>query len=264
MLDREKVIKNIWIMGDVHGDWLPIRNFYMHHKNELSKDFRENILIILGDFGGNFYLNKKDDKFKDKIEYYPLTYFVIRGNHEERPSVLAKNYPSDWHKEKFFGNTVWNEDKHPRILYALDQGGEYEIAGKSVLVIPGAYSVDKWYRIQNHWSWFPEEQLNEKEQIDILNNLKPHYDYILSHTCPHIWHQYINDLFLSSIDQSQIDYSMEDFLNKIAAAASWQHWYWGHYHDDRDIPENATMLYHLAIPFGYSINDYQKDSFLNN
>ena len=255
---------NIWLIGDLHADWLPVYNFYNQHKNELSEDYKENILIILGDFCANYYLNKKDEDFKNKLEEFPITYFAIRGNHEQRPSILAEKHPSDWHKEKFFGNTVWNEDAHPKIYYALDQGGEYNINNKSVLIIPGAYSVDKWYRLQHHWSWFPEEQLSKDEQTMILNNLKPKYDFILSHTCPHSWHTYIKDLFLPSVDQSQIDYTMENFLDNISASTKWQHWYYGHYHDDRDIPQNGTMLYHFTIPFGYSIMEYQKECFLNS
>jgi len=249
---------NIWIMGDVHGDWLAIRNFYIQHKTELSKDYKKNILIILGDFGANYFLNDKDAQFKNKIEKYPLTYFVIRGNHEERPSILAAKYPSDWHQEKWFDNLVWVEDRHPKILYALDEGGEYEINYKSVLVLPGAYSIDKDYRIINHWNWFPEEQLNEDEKKNLLNNLKPHYDYILSHTCPLAWQSYISDLFLNSVDQNKVDNSMEVFLTLIAAGTSWERWYWGHYHDNRDIKaENATMLFHEAVPFGMSLSEYQ-------
>ena len=249
---------NIWLIGDVHGDWTAIRNFYKQHKNELSSDFRDNVLIILGDFGANYFLNQRDENFKDKIEKYPLTYFAIRGNHEQRPSILEERFPSDWHKELFFNNIVLSEDKHPRIVYALDEGGDYNINGKSVLIIPGAYSVDKWYRIQNNWSWFPKEQLSIEEQQKLLNNLKEHYDYILSHTCPFSWQPYICDLFLGQVDQSQVDNTMEKFLDQIAENTSWERWYWGHYHDNRDIPMSATMMFHEALPFGMSYASYQK------
>ena len=39
-------MKKYWIMGDIHGDYLPVKNFYIKHKNELSKDPRDNILIL--------------------------------------------------------------------------------------------------------------------------------------------------------------------------------------------------------------------------
>mgnify|MGYP002520010902 CR=1 FL=1 len=50
--------KNIWLMGDIHGDYFPIKNFYQNNKKFLSKDFRENILILLGDVGINYFLNQ--------------------------------------------------------------------------------------------------------------------------------------------------------------------------------------------------------------
>ena len=245
-------------MGDIHGDYAPIRGFYKQNKNLLFKNYKENILILLGDAGINYFLNYRDENFKNKLEEYPFTYFCIRGNHELRPSELMERWPSDWHKERFFGNIVYTEDRHPKILYALDNGGEYFIENKSVLIVPGAYSVDKFFRIANHWTWNPTEQLNEDEKNKILNNLKPKYDFILSHTCPFSWQSYIQDLFLPQVKQSEVDNSMELFLDKIAAGVEYDRWYWGHYHDDRDISAiNGTMLFHQAIPFGESISSYQ-------
>lgn len=248
--------KNVWVIGDVHGDWFVIRNFYERHKDELSPHYRDNILIILGDFGANYYLNEKDDYFKEIISKFPFMYFVIRGNHEERPSIIAAKFPSKWRKQIFFGNIVWVEKNFPQIFYALDEGGEYTIDKKSVLVIPGAYSVDKNYRIMNHYSWFPNEQLSDLERADILNNLKPHYDIILSHTCPYSWQTYISDLFLSQVDQSLVDSTMEQFLDQVVQLTTWDRYYFGHYHDDRDIPTKATMLFHEGIPFGKSYSSY--------
>lgn len=251
--------KNIYIIGDIHGDTAPIDNFYRHNKDNLSNDYRENVLVILGDFGANFYLNNKDERFKEHIQQYPITYFAIRGNHEERPSFLAEYHPADWHKEIYFNNRVWTEDRHPRILYALDEGGEYEINGKSVLIIPGAYSIDKWYRLANHWPWFPEEQLSENEKIALYKNLKSSYDYIFSHTCPYSWEFYISDLFLPSVDQGVIDKNTEKFLDKIILNTKYSHYYFGHYHQNRDIPEqNATMLFHKAIPLGESLGEFNE------
>ena len=255
-------MENIWVMGDVHGDWLPIRNFYVKHKKELPKDYTKNLLILLGDVGANYFMNKRDNEFKNKMDKYPFTYFCIRGNHEERPSVLAKKNPSDWHQEEWFGNLVWVENNHPRILYALDEGGEYQINGKSVLVLPGAYSVDKDFRLANHWSWFSGEQMNANEKNNILDTLKPHYDYILSHTCPFSWQTYISDLFLNVVDQSKVDSSTEEFLELVAQNTDWNQWYFGHYHDDRSLPTNASMLFHEGIPFGESFSNYWKSQLI--
>lgn len=256
--------KNIWIIGDLHGEASAVRNFYTQNKERFSNDFRENVLIVLGDLGANYFLNKRDEQFKNTLEKYLFTYFAIRGNHEERPSVLEQQHPYNWHTETYFGNKVYVEDAHPRILYALDEGGEYNIAGRSALVVPGAYSIDKEYRLMRGWSWFAGEQLDDKEKDSLLENLKPYYDIILSHTCPLRWQKDISDLFLSVVDQSKVDNRMEIFLNEISAQTDWKRWYFGHYHDDRDIPlADATMLFHTAIPFGMSLAEYQKHCLTN-
>ena len=79
------------------------------------------------------------------------------------------------------------------------------------------------------------------------------------------WQNNINDLFLNLVDQSTVDNSMEIFLNEISAQTDWQHWYFGHYHDDRDLClVNATMLFHTAIPFGMSLSGYQKHCLTNS
>ena len=243
-------MKNIWLISDVHGNHTVIHNFYEKHKDKLSENYNENLLIILGDVGANYYLNKRDDFFKSEISKYPLTYFCIRGNHEQRPSILMDKYPSDWHMEIFANNKVYVEDRFPKILYALDQGGDYEIGGQSILVVPGAYSVDKWYRIFNGWSYFPEEQLSKKEQKNLFNNLKPYYNCIFSHTCPDSWTSEIKDLFLPQVNQSLVDRSTEKFLDKIYFKTAYDYWFFGHYHDNRELSDlHARMVYHEAIPF---------------
>ena len=214
-------MKNIWLIGDPHGDYTVIHNFYIKHKDELSENYEDNILIILGDAGFNYYLNKRDDFVKNKISKYPLTYFCIRGNHEE------------------------------------------QIEGNSVLVVPGAYSVDKWYRIQRGWSWFKDEQLSEEEKQELLEYLEPEYDYILAHTCPYMWIPYIQDLFLPQVDQSMVDKSTEIFLNEIVACVEYKRFYFGHYHDNRDLHEFATMIYHEAIPFGSSYSEENLKNYKN-
>ena len=257
-------MKNAWVMGDLHGDVFPVRNFYTNHKDELSEDPDKNLLILLGDVGANYYLNERDGQFKNKLEKLPFTYFCIRGNHEERPTKIIKKNQERWHMEYRFGNIVYVENAHPRILYALDEGGKYIINGKSVLVIPGAYSVDKYYRLSRGWSWFENEQLYDFEKENILNSLEPHYNYILTHTCPVNWQSYLSDLFLSQVDQLTIDNSTEKFLQEVSDNTFWDHWYFGHYHNDRDISyQKATMLFHNAVPLGLSLADYQRKSFDN-
>lgn len=218
-------MKHIYFIGDLHGSFKGVRDLVQRCpriSRDKNKYYHENILVCLGDFGGNYFGNYRDDDFKNKLERYPFdAYFVIRGNHEERASNCAKANPDKWHTETFLGNEVLVENAHPRIKYALDvpavykfpyirvhsiemeedENGELpdDIMGTlDVLVVPGAYSIDKMHRIANGWSWFPEEQLSAEEQqigIDICEKYAYRFDMVLSHTCPIIFEP--TDLFLS-------------------------------------------------------------------
>ena len=85
-------MNKIYITADIHGSFKPIRNFLRTRCN------RENdAIIILGDAGLNFFFNYRDEELKKKLNSYKITYFIIRGNHEERPSICMEKYPNEWH-----------------------------------------------------------------------------------------------------------------------------------------------------------------------
>ena len=223
-------------IGDLHGSVKPLKKFINSIAGQ-SKLEDENIMICLGDVGANYFMNERDYKFKQQLSKLPFTYFMIRGNHEERPSVLKHKNPSQWNVEIFFDGFVYVENDFPNIKYALDCPATYNIAGNNVLTIPGAYSVDKYHRIQNGWSWFEREQLYENEmelgrEICSSNNWK--FDFVFSHTCPVIYEP--TDLFLSCVDQSTVDKTMERYLGELEHQLDYRLWLWGHYHKQRIYP----------------------------
>lgn len=244
-------MNKIWITGDTHGKFQPIRDFYESGRMNPED---ENTLIILGDFGGNYFFNRRDEGFKKKLGKYGLTYFVLRGNHEERPTNCFMRFPEKWHLEVFWENAVWVENDYPYIKYALDEPSLYVIPnGRRILTFPGAYSVDKEYRLSKGYSWFPEEQMTDDEMGLGLRLLKenPFCDYILSHTCPRLFEPYICDLFLLSLDQRKVDKGTEHYLNNVVDMTRYRRYYFGHYHDNRNItPYKATMLYDAVLELG--------------
>jgi 3-oxoacid CoA-transferase subunit A len=131
---------------------------------------------------------------------------------------------------------------YPNIYYALDKGGIYNIDGRKTLVIPGAYSVDKWYRLQQGWSWFPDEQLKPREMaaLEILA-AGQHFDLVLSHTCP--YSKMPTDLFLRGIDQSRVDNSMEFWMDQLIEKITYDIHCWGHFHADRLEAPGCEMLF---------------------
>ena len=239
-------MSKVYLIGDLHGDFRPVRDLYNRNKEMFDKE--ENTLICLGDFGANFFFNHRDEEFKKKLGKYPFTYFIIRGNHEERPSICMKQSPEAWHIETYFGNVVYVENAYPYIKYALDTVAFYNINEYKTLVIPGAYSVDKYRRLAFNWSWFPQEQLSREEmtagkQIIVAEGCS--CDLVLSHTCPLMYEP--TDLFLSFVDQSMVEKDMEHYLQEIELNLDYKAWCWGHYHAYRDYPRPdgcaRTMLF---------------------
>ena len=116
----------IYITGDTHARFDRVELFCK--ENNTSKD---DILIILGDTGLNYYCNKKDIRLKEYVSSLPITIFSIHGNHEERPFNIESYNITD-----FCGGKVWMEDEFPNLLFAKD-GEVYDFNGISTIVIGG-------------------------------------------------------------------------------------------------------------------------------
>ena len=244
------LMEKYYIIGDLHGDFRPVRDF-VQRNIQLHRDINngiKNYLICLGDFGANFFFNYRDENYKEKLGKYPFTYFVIRGNHEERPSICLKNNPDKWHTEKCFGNLVYVENAYPYIKYAADTPMTYNIGGYNTLSIPGVYSVDKYHRLKMGWSWFENEQLTPEEMAmgeKIIKLNKGEFNLVLSHTCPIMFEP--TDLFLSTVDQSMVDKTMERYLGMIEYNLKYSLWCWGHYHKTRIYPITEDKQQRLML-----------------
>lgn len=231
------MIKNWLVTGDTHGQVLERLGHIGYPPDETA-------LIILGDMGLNFYLNKTDRKNKRNVNNTGFRIYAVRGNHEERPENL---FMEQMYDEDVDGG-VYYEPEFPNIRYLFD-GESYNIHGYSVLVIGGAYSVDKWYRLggrpedTDSWTgWFKDEQLTKKEMDEIGTWVEgKRYDFILTHTCPISWEP--RDLFLPGLDQSKVDKSMELWLEGIKSKVDWEVWLFAHFHSDRVERPHCEMLF---------------------
>ena len=221
----------IFITGDTHRDFSRLDNISFN---------KDDMLIILGDVGINYFLNEEDNKIKDYLKKYNIKMFCIRGNHEERPENI-----STYKEINMFCGKVYIEEDYPYLIFAKD-GEEYNIDGKSVLVIGGAYSVDKEYRLMYGYKWFRDEQLTKEEMDIIYNKVKgKHYDVVLTHTCPRKYEPV--EVFLSGIDQSKVDKSMEHFLDKIEDSIEYDKWYCGHYHTEKIIDKSIFIFESIKL-----------------
>lgn len=225
----------IYITGDKHGDFREI--FYFCYENRTTLD---DIMIILGDAGINYYANEKDYILKNSLLQYPITFFCIHGNHEERPENI-KTYKT----KRFHDGVVYYEEDYPNVLFAKD-GEIYNFNNHKVLVIGGAYSVDKYFRLDRGYNWYESEQPNEETKnkvVSVLKDLNNEVDIILSHTCPY---KYLpREMFLEGIDQSTVDNSTEHFLDEIEKSTDYNLWYCGHYHTDREIDKIIFMFHKI-------------------
>ena len=238
----ESEIRHFVVTGDTHGDTNRVQFFAD------TFDIQHVALIILGDAGYNFYLNKTDRKKKEFIQELGCLVYLVRGNHEERPENLP-NILNEY-DDNVKGN-VYYEPKYPHIRYFMD-GGIYNLEGFSTLVIGGAYSVDKHHRLarasmngwdpETHWTgWFKDEQLTSEEMFSIEKKVTDmNFDFVLTHTCPYSWQPF--DLFLRGLDQSTVDNSMEKWFDDLKDKISWKYaWCFGHFHEDRIIRPHVEM-----------------------
>ena len=243
-------MNKVYLTGDKHGKYIDLKE----QIDMLGID-KDDYIVILGDSGLNYYSGSRADEFKKKLNSLGPKFLIVRGNHEARPSGTDEFYGDDvisgcFKRERDEKDNI----KYPNILYMLD-GCVYTIAEKSVLVIGGAYSVDKDYRVAmtdagyDGYYWFADEQLSKEERVEIMNTAKElkHVDYVFTHTCPS---SYIpTDMFLPYVDQSGVDRSMEDFLEDITICLTFDKLYCGHWHTDR-IVDDVRFLYHNIIKLG--------------
>lgn len=224
-------INQVYVTGDTHGQFERVVDFCRAREVEL-----ENTFVILGDAGLNYYNDRRDQKKKDQLAQVPITFFCLHGNHEMRPSEVLGYELTEYH-----GGKVWVQPEYPNILFAID-GEIYDFNGNSCIVIGGAYSVDKYYRLARGWSWFPDEQPSEeiKAKVErILSERNWKIDIVLSHTGPLKYEP--TEAFLPMVDQRTVDKSTEKWLDKIEEKLDYERWYFAHYHIEKEVDKIRIM-----------------------
>ena len=195
----------IYITGDTHGSFERVENFCQRFNTK-----NDDIMIILGDAGINFSGPRYDRLKKRQLEELPITIFAIHGNHEQRPFTIESYKEQVWN-----GGMVYYEEEFPSILFAKD-GEVYNLNGLKTIVMGGAYSIDKAYRLAYGYSWWEDEPV---------------------------------EVFMSGVDQSKVDKSTENWLDKIEDRLSYKKWYCGHYHTEKKI-DNLEIMFENFDEFG--------------
>lgn len=245
----------IYISGDLHGS----RESIAERLGQLPHDCSsEDIIITLGDVGLE-YGSKVMGSMKKTMRAFDGKWIIMRGNHDARYWKRHTYIDSDtgilraengWEFVDKYGSVLLRQKKYPNIFYIKDEGDILGIQNYTCLFIPGAYSVDKEYRIKEHLPYEPEEQLTEKEFIQLIEKAEEYsedIDFVFSHTAPYKLESELKYLFLGFVNQNNIDKYSEKWLDEFADLLedrnSFKHWFFGHFHDTKDFNEKYTVLF---------------------
>ena len=215
-----------FLKGDIHGNLFEVIDFI----NRFNLGKNDNI-IILGDCGIAWRKDKKD--LVQNIKLWNecgngVKLYFIDGNHEN--FNILNSLPIENNMGKIADN-----------IYHLRRGQVYEFENKKILVCGGADSIDKYRRIEN-FTWWKEETISQETIDDIPAG---HYDYVLTHCCPRSVFEK-NRIYLSTLqflDENKINHSSEDMLEQLKNKITFDHWFFGHYHINRNLDEKFTCLF---------------------
>lgn len=250
----------IYVTGDCHQNFRKFNTRIFPEQKEMTK---EDYVIICGDFGGVWNKeveNKEEKHLLDWLEEKPFTTLFVDGNHENFDRLYS--YPVElWHGGKV-------HKIRPSVIHLM-RGQIYEIDGKSFFTFGGASSHDiesgildpedpdfkekkKWldrewrsYRV-NHITWWAQELPSEEEMQEGCANLAAHdnqVDFIVTHCCATSTQMLI--------DEQKLKPDIEtDYLEEIKQAIQFKKWFFGHYHDNRNVSKKEILIYEQFVRIG--------------
>ena len=222
----------IFVTGDTHANIdigkLSVKNF--PKQKDLSKS---DYLIVCGDFGLVWDGSAREIWWQDWLTEKNFTTLWIDGNHENFD--ILREFPLT---EKFGG---FVREIAPDIFH-LDRGQVLTIDGKKIFVMGGARSHDMEYRTE-HISWWEQEMPNRQEMeraIESLDRNNWKVDYVLTHCAPRSVQSMLSEWYEND--------PLVSFLERIKQDLDFKHWYFGHYHQDKQINDKFTVLYNTIVP----------------
>ena len=249
----------IYITGDTHSDFTRFTEDRFPIQTEMTKN---DYVIICGDFGGVWTFEEESSREKEVLDWLNnknFTTLFVDGNHE----IFTRLY-NDYPVEKWHGGKV---HKIRDSVLHLNRGEIFDIDGKKIFAFGGAKSHDiqdgilnldeeeriyeyrkrgAYFRIRD-FSWWDLEVPTKEEMQNGINNLeKVNYkvDYIISHCCP------TSVQALLSGGTYKKDY-LTDYLQEISEKLEFKKWYFGHYHDYRQVNSQFVLLYEDIVPLEF-------------
>jgi len=249
----------IYITGDTHSIFSRFEIERFPIQEQMTKN---DYVIICGDFGGVWTFQKESMIEKEKLDWLNnknFTTLFVDGNHENF-TRLYNDYPiEEWHGGKV--HKIRDSVLH------LMRGEIFDIDGKKIFAFGGAKSHDiqdgilnlveeeriyeyrkmgAYFRIRDFSWWDLELPIKEEMQNGINNLEKVNYkiDYIISHCCS----TSIQTVLGAGIFEK--DY-LTDYFQKIMEKCEFKKWYFGHYHDNRQVNSKFVLLYEDIIPLEF-------------
>ncbi len=200
----------------------------------------------------------------------------MRGNHDSSYWMRHTNY-ADFQEglvDKIIADPNWEiftyqdcgylrQVKYPNIWYTYDWGGIYSIGDYHILFCPGAYSIDKFYRLRNYYPWNPNEQLSPIERESLYDLVKIYVsdnspiDFVIGHTFPQKIEPFLKYLFMEGVNQGNVDKTTEKWLDEMAdlyeSNFAFKQYIGGHFHDTKVLTDKYTILYRDVV----NLKDYE-------
>ncbi len=254
----------IFITGDCHAEF---RRFSKENFSEQSEMTQNDVVIICGDFGGVFYpLDesryrkelKNEDYWLDWLESKPYTTVFVAGNHENYDRLQALPVQE------------WNGGKvrpiRPHVLQLMN-GEVYTIDKKKIFAFGGARSHDisdgildgsdgnwrekaRWLNKSGKYlfrvrgvTWWDAEMPSEEDMrhgCEVLDENGWNVDFVVTHCCASST-QAILSAGTYKPDQ------LTDYLEQIHSKLNFRYWFFGHYHDNKNVTSNELLLYEQII-----------------
>lgn len=247
----------IYITGDTHSDFSKFTEEKFPIQSEMTKD---DYVIICGDFGGVWTFEEESIREKEALDWLNnknFTTLFVDGNHENYTRLY--NYPIE----------EWKGGKVHKIrdsVLHLMRGEIFDIDNKKIFAFGGAKSHDiqngilnldeeekiyeyrkrgAYFRIRDFSWWDLELPTNQEMENGIKNLEKVNYkvDYIITHCCPTRIQALINPTYKRDV--------LTDYLQQISEKCTFKRWYFGHYHDYKQVNSQFTLLYEDILPLEY-------------
>jgi len=240
---------SILLSGDFHDDargelaFLTREYLLERYNDELFREI--NYHIILGDSG--FLWPGQDQRealILEKLSKRPFPVLCVIGNHE--PVLGRPDLP-----EIDIGigeKVILANEKNPLLVF-LKRGKVYNIENLKFLVLGGALSIDKMFRIPN-LSWWEKEYWTEEEKAELFALLEKDnsFDFVLSHTGPN---KINKKVFAHNGAAYHMKYhdKVAELNEKIDSRISCRQWFCGHwhqvfYHYDNELKRGYQYLYY--------------------